>query len=366
MALGGIFKKEDRREQAPNSATGFNNIPVPAAPAPIRNNNNQKENDFSKGYKWGSGISLGCFSVGCLPIILLFFIALGSGGSSLTTSPEDQIQEQLISGTGRDKIAVIGLNGVILSQANTTDIKTNAVAPIIISALEKARKDNDVKAIVLNVNSPGGEMGASVEIFEMVKKVAKEKKVVAYFKDIAASGGYYASLPANEIYAASHAWTGSIGVVMSISNFEGLFDKVGYKETVIKSGELKDMGSYSRPITEKEMDLFQQMIDSSFEQFVQAVADERKINKSEVKDFSDGRIYTAVKAKDLGLIDHIGNFDAALAGAAKLSGTNDYTVVEYIRPVSFSEMFLGSISRLSLPYVGKNSGLPVIKYQWVY
>jgi protease IV len=364
MTLGGIFRKQDKIDSFPGAEMDDKKLaPVPPIPA---KNTSRKENDFSKGYKWGSGISLGCFSVGCLPLILLFFITIGAGSSNLMTTPEDQIQEQLISGNGNDKVAVIGINGVILSQSSPTDIKTNAVAPVIISALEKARKDTTVKAVVLNINSPGGEMGASVEIFEFVKKLAKEKKVVAYFKDIAASGGYYAALPADQIYAPTHAWTGSIGVVMSISNFEGLFEKVGYKETVIKSGELKDMGSYSRPITDKEMELFQQMINASFEQFVEAVSDERNLEKNKVKELADGRIYTANQAREVGLIDAIGNFEQALSGAANLANITDYTLVEYIRPVSFSEMFLGSVSKLSLPYVGRNIGLPTIKYQWFY
>jgi len=365
MNLGGIFKKNSGVKKT--EASNLNNSNFVPNPPNILKGNFQKEGDFSKGYKWGSGISLGCFSVGCLPVILLFFLLLGTvGSSSLATFPKEQIQEQWISGMAIDKIAVVNINGTILSQTNTMDINSNTVASVIISALEKARNDNDVKAVVLKIDSPGGELGASVEIFEKIKKLAEEKKVVAYFRNMAVSGGYYVALPAHKIYSASHAWTGSIGVVMKIPNLEGLFDKIGYKETIIKSGELKDMTSYSRPITDKEMEIFQQMIDSSFEQFVEAVSKERNLSKEEVKKIADGRIYTSYQAKELGLVDYIGNFDAALTGAAKLAGINDYTLVEYIRPVGFSEMFLGFVSKLSLPYMGRNVGLPTLKYQWIY
>jgi len=173
---------------------------------------------------------------------------------------------------------------------------------------------------VLRINSPGGSAAASQEIYEELKKLAKEKVLVVSMGDVAASGGFYISMAANYIYANRATTTGSIGVIAESLNLEEALDHLGIKGVVIKSGKFKDTFSPLRPMTEEERVFMQDYIDNIFHQFVKDVAEGRKLPEAEVIKIADGRILTGEQALKLKLIDGLGNMEDAIDKAAELAG----------------------------------------------
>ena len=188
--------------------------------------------------------------------------------------------------------------------------------------IEQLANTKGVKAIVLDINSPGGSVGAVQEIHSRILRMKKEKnmKFVALFNDVSASGGYYLGAACDKIVAHPGTITGSIGVIFSVSNLEGLFQKIGYRADPIKSGKHKDIGSPARPMTAEERKILQDLIDDAYGQFVQAVADGRKMPIDVVKPLADGRIYSGSQAKQLGLVDELGDSILAARIAAQLGG----------------------------------------------
>lgn len=191
--------------------------------------------------------------------------------------------------------------------------------------IEQLAETKGVKAIVLDINSPGGSVGAVQEIHSRILRVKKEKNIpfVALFGDVSASGGYYLGAACDKIVAHPGTLTGSIGVIFSMTNLEGLFNKIGVKQDPIKSGKHKDIGSPARPMTPEERQILQAMIDDTYGQFVSAVADGRKMPVDVVKPLADGRIYTGTQALELKLVDQLGDSKDALKLAAELGGIKD-------------------------------------------
>lgn len=208
------------------------------------------------------------------------------------------------------KVAVVELSGVILDSAKT------------IEALRKHGENPAVKAIVLRINSPGGGVGPSQEIYEEVKRIrAREgKKVVASMGAVAASGGLYIACAADRVVANPGTITGSIGVIFQFLNLEGLGEKVGVKATVVKSGPFKDIGSPARSLTEDDRRIVQGVIDDVYEQFVAAIVEGRGLSEANVRKVADGRILTGQQAKAAGLVDSLGNLWTAIHEAAVLAG----------------------------------------------
>ncbi len=182
-----------------------------------------------------------------------------------------------------------------------------------------AKKDS-VKAVVLRIDSPGGVVGPSQEIYEEVRKLAVKKKVVVSMGSLAASGGYYIAAPASVIYANPGTITASIGVLIKFSNLEGLFGKLGISSTTIKTGSFKDAGAPDRPLSPEDRAMFQSLIDSTHEQFVKAVAEGRKLPVDEVRRIADGRVLSGEQAKALKLVDKLGNLPDAVEEAGRLAG----------------------------------------------
>lgn len=207
-----------------------------------------------------------------------------------------------------DRIGIVRIEGPIIDSKNA------------IEEIKEYSKDSSVKAIVLRVDSPGGAVAPSQEIYEEVKKAASNKKIVVSMGSIAASGGYYISSPATRIIANPGTLTGSIGVIMEIPNIEGLLSKVGVKAEVIKSGKHKDIASAFRGIGKEERQILQGVMDDVHDQFIKAVAEGRKMPPDEVKRLADGRVFTGRQAKDAGLVDELGNIEDAIKTAANLSG----------------------------------------------
>jgi protease IV len=205
-------------------------------------------------------------------------------------------------------VAVIEVKGVISDSEET------------IKKIKEYKDNDNVAAVVLRINSPGGSAAASQEIYEELKKLAKEKILVVSMGDVAASGGYYIAVAANYIYANPATTTGSIGVIAETLNLEEALGHLGIKGMVIKSGKFKDTFSPLRPMTEEERVFLQEYINNIFHQFVKDVAEGRKLPESEVIKIADGRIITGEQALKLKLVDGLGNMEDAIDKAAELAG----------------------------------------------
>ena len=216
-----------------------------------------------------------------------------------------------------EKIAVVDIKGVITSSRG------------IVEQIEKLKEDGDVKAIILRINSPGGGVGPSQEIYREVLRAKEKKKIIASMESVAASGGYYVACASDIIVANPGTITGSIGVVMEFSNVEDLLKKIGLRSYVIKSGKHKDIGSPLREMTSEEKVILQSVIDSVHSQFVRAVAEGRNMEEGKVRQIADGRIFSGEQAKELGLVDRLGSLQDAIEMAAEMIGIEGKPVVVY-------------------------------------
>ncbi len=223
-----------------------------------------------------------------------------------------------------------------------------ASAERIVDQLEKARRNPNAKVVLLRVDSPGGGINASREIWAAVKRVQESgKPVVAFFEDTAASGGYYISAPADRIVAMPDTITGSIGVIAVIPDLSGLYEKLGIRVQVVKSGKFKDMLSNDRPLTAEEQALLEQLIREAYDEFVHVVAEGRRMPEERVRQLADGRIYTGRQAKDVGLIDELGGYREALALAGQLAGLGAEPRVRlYLPEPGFWEALAGASLQL--------------------
>ncbi|MBI4685980.1 MAG: signal peptide peptidase SppA [Nitrospirae bacterium] len=208
----------------------------------------------------------------------------------------------------KDKVALVRVEGPILDSKN------------IVDEIKDYTRDSSIKALVIRVDSPGGAVAPSQEIYDEVKKAAYKKKVVVSMGSVAASGGYYISAPASRIIANPGTLTGSIGVIMEIPNIEGLMNKIGVKTEVIKSGKHKDIASVFRKMEKEEKEILQGVLDDVHTQFIKAVSEGRNMPFDKVKEIADGRVFTGKQALDAGLIDELGNLEDAIAIASKLAG----------------------------------------------
>lgn len=206
-----------------------------------------------------------------------------------------------------EKVGVIEVKGVIAN-----------VQPII-EDLAKFRKDGSVKAVVVRIDSPGGGVSPSQELYEEVRRTVRQKPVVVSMGSVAASGGYYIASAAQKIYANPGTITGSIGVILQFTNFEELLRKIGFRMEVVKSGAYKDVGNPSREMTPEEKAYLQEVVDNVHQQFVRDVARGRRLDVEKVREVADGRIFTGEQAMGLGLVDELGNLKDAINAAAKMA-----------------------------------------------
>ncbi len=216
-----------------------------------------------------------------------------------------------------EKIAVIEIKGVITQSGR------------IIEEIQQHREDDRVKAIILRIDSPGGGVGPSQEIHREIVKTREKKKIVTSMGSVAASGGYYIACASDLIFANPGTITGSIGVLMEFTNIEELFKKIGIKGVVLKSGEHKDIGSPFREMTPEEKKIIQGVIDNVHQQFVKAVTEGRRMDPAKVVQIADGRILTGEQAKQLGLVDQLGNLEDAIEATARLVGIEGKPEVVY-------------------------------------
>jgi protease-4 len=203
-------------------------------------------------------------------------------------------------------------------------------------SLKQFREDDSIKAIVLRIDSPGGAVGPSQEIFREIRKTLKSKTVIASMGTVAASGGYYIAAGTDGIVANAGTITGSIGVVMGFTNFQEIFRRIGLVPVVVKSGDYKDIGSPVREMTEAERKILQNLVDNVHQQFVKDVAESRNMSIDRVSSLADGRIFTGEEAKALGLVDRIGNMEDSIEWAGRKGGIKGKISVVYAPEKKFS------------------------------
>jgi protease-4 len=252
------------------------------------------------------------------------------------------------------KVGVVEITGIISDSREA------------IRGIDSFVDDGGVKAIVLRIDSPGGGVGASQEIYQEVVKARKVKKVVASLGGVAASGGYYVACGADRIVANPGTITGSIGVVMQFANLEELLKKIGYKGYVIKSGQHKDIGSPFREMTPEEKELLQGVIDTVHQQFIKAVAEGRNLSIDKVTAIADGRIFAGEQAQALGLVDELGNLEDTIRLAADMAGIKGRPYVVYSRKKksSFLDLFTESIAQRLKQEVQQQQAPPDLQYLW--
>lgn len=222
-----------------------------------------------------------------------------------------------------EKVGVIEINGII------------ADAQKDIHSLKRFREDDSIKAIVIRIDSPGGAVGPSQEIFREIRKTSNKKKVIASMGAIAASGGYYVAAGTDGIVANPGTITGSIGVIMGFTNYQQLLQKIGLVPIVIKSGEFKDMGSPVRKITAAEHRILKDFTEKIHRQFIMDIVEGRKLDQAKVEALADGRILTGEESRDLGLVDRLGNLEDAIEWAGRLGGIKGKISTVYAREKKF-------------------------------
>jgi protease-4 len=283
--------------------------------------------------------------------------------------PRDEIpklEETWSSGSGDVKVVRIPLDGVIMraEEEGFLTVRTDMVESIL-TQVRAAERDPDMRAIILEVNSPGGGVTPSDEIYNALSKFRAsrpDRRVVVFVRDLGASGAYYAAMAGDFIIAEPTAVVGSIGVIMQSMNFKGLSDKIGITDVTIKSGANKDMLNPFQSVNSNQVALLQVLIDEMQDRFSGIVAESRKIDRAARPELFDGRIFSAATALDNGLIDQIGYWDDALARTAQLLDTGALRVVRYEPQRTFFEQLMEGKSPVVLPGLKLQS--PQFLYLW--
>jgi protease-4 len=304
-----------------------------------------------KGLPWGTIILLfvlvGLPLLVCLGSVGVGWVMMSSGASGLATG---------------DAVAVIYADGVIASGTEGATRITTGITPSGIEAdLRRADGDPSVKAVVLRINSPGGSVVASNEIYKLLKDF--KKPIVVSMGETAASGGYYISCAAKWIVANPDTLTGSIGVISELTNVDELIKKVGVQIVVIKTGPNKDIGSPFRPMTDDEKKIWQTVIDQAFDGFVQVIVQGRGLPEDKVRQIGDGRVYNGRQ------VDQLGYLDDAVSKAGELGGiTGKPRVIEYTHTPTLMELLTGVTSRapaLSLDQLLGLDAVPRLEYRYI-
>ena len=314
-----------------------------------------------------------------LAVVVLAWLLAGCSVVSIDLTPRVRpLEEETVEGSGDAKILLMDLSGFLSDEAPGGGLTIGTPPPRVPmlvrvrEELEKARRDDKVKALVVRINSPGGTVTASDIIYRELEafRAATGVPIVASMMDVAASGGYYIALAADTIIAHPTTVTGSIGVIMISLNAEGLMQKVGLTASTIKSGERKDMGSPFRPLTPEERAIFQSVIDELQRQFVSKVIARRQLPAATAATLADGRIYTAEQALGHRLIDRIGYVPDAVEVARTAAGLDRAKLIVYKRPRDYratyyarAEAETGVLTTLS-QLAGMTGAGPRFLYLW--
>lgn len=282
-----------------------------------------------------------------LPVLICFTVVLaGCGGSAgylvKPVSLDQRLTESVVQsdpGWVFSKVALIDVSGLIVNE-HIGPLFGDSENPVSLFSekLDAAARDANVKAVVLRINSPGGTVQATEAMYNYLRRFRKQagKPVIACITDVGASGGYYLACGSQRILCQPSSITGSIGVMIQTVNFEGTMKMLGIKVDAVTSGELKAMGSPLKKLTEQERQIFQDMVNEFYEQFVQVVAEGRSgLDADKVRKLADGRVLTGRQAVQAGLVDQIGYLQDAVADAKKAAGISKAKVVMYHRPLGY-------------------------------
>jgi protease-4 len=285
-------------------------------------------------------------------IVTLLVVVAGSifvvrGAELLPANGEGSFIENTLRGRANEKLVVLYVDGVI---AEGSSFGSSFEAQSFIEQLNQVIEDDLVKALVLRINSPGGTVVSSDEIYEKIIEVQQAgKKVIVSMGNIAASGGYYIAAPADYIFANRATLTGSLGVIFTLPNYQGIAEWIGYKETNIQSGQFKDLGNPLRELREDEKVIYQALIAESYERFVDIIAEGRQLTREQTYRLADGRIFSGNQALERGLVDELGSFEDAIAYTIEQIGNDDVRVIEYERPFSLLDAFLSFENKRNEP-----------------
>ncbi|MDM5221637.1 signal peptide peptidase SppA [Peribacillus sp. NJ11] len=291
-------------------------------------------------------------ALGIAAVLFFVSIAVGAATTLFTADTENIIDglfasesafyEEVIEGDDlTNVIAVFDVEGTIQDTGEASLLSSTTYNHrAFMDKLKMAEENDDIKGIILRVNSPGGGVVESAEIHDKILDIKKVKKpVYVSMGSVAASGGYYISAPADKIYASPETMTGSLGVIMQGYNYEKLAKKYGVEFETIKSGPHKDIMSPTREMTGDEREILQDMIDNSYDQFVKIIADGRGMTEKEVREIADGRIYDGRQAKENHLIDDFGHLDDVIAAMKTDIGNKDAQVIRYTDEAGFGSLF---------------------------
>jgi len=326
----------------------------------------------------------------CLCVLSLFVGIFSSLNSSKNNVKNEQKANNTITSTlQKNKILLLKFNGVISSADEKSYFSTATSAQDLVEALDSALKDDSTKGVLIKLNTPGGTVGMSQNIYDAIIRVRKVKPVVISMEDVSASGGYYISAAADRIFAQRGTMTGSIGVIFSTMDIhELLTEKLLIKSNVIKSGKYKDVGSQLRPMSDEEKELLQGIIDDSYNQFLNDITKGRitpyiannqkdkngfynytsvpssKLSTETLKKYADGRVFTGSQAYALGFVDGLGDLETAHEAIVKMAkerfhiSDKNIPLVQYNKYQSFSEYILNSVNSIS----GKNLSSEIADY----
>jgi len=357
--------------------------PQPAQPVTVNITENKKRNRGC--LWWGIGVGIFIFFIGggllVVAMIASFISSIEGGGAfSTASSSQTMIREDYISGNSNasNKIAVIDIRGIITNALSSWGASV-ANSDFICAQIEKAQNDPNVKAIILRLDTPGGEVTAADKIYHAIYKLRQktQKPVISSMGSVAASGGVYVAVASDYIIANKLTTTGSIGVIAHGYNYSELFKKIGVKAEVYKSGPMKDLLNGARPRTPEEVAIMNEFIGEVYTQFVEIVAKGRpNLTENQIRNtpIGDGRFYSGRKALEYGLIDQLGYFEDAVSKAVAMTSLKEYKVVSYQPLTGLASILMnmkstppelklrlpGTTQRLELPKSGKFFLLPAM------
>lgn len=297
--------------------------------------------------------------------IIMAFMIIGKAPKKKGVFEKNDFSK-VMSLSKKDGIGIITISGVVYQNAPKNIFERRASR--ISTKIKKMSEKKNVKAILIDINSPGGTVAAVQDIYSAIIRAKKKTKkpFVARMGDVAASGGYYIAAACDKIISHPGSITGSIGVIMSAGNYEGLMKKIGFKTEVIKSGKFKDIGSGSRQMTQEEKDILQSMIDDSYSQFLEAISKGRNMPLEVLKPLADGRVYTGRQAYEVKLVDILGDFQDAVDLAGEMGKIGKDPKIIKVRE-SLDDIFsLLSVKTgiFSAPSAERFFSGPKLEYRW--
>ena len=321
-----------------------------------------------------------------LAILIVCVISLVLGFISPKKQEVENIQTENPFASVKDvvgeKIALLNIEGVISSDLQSNSWTNAFTTDAFLSSVDKVQKDDKVKAVIVRINSPGGTVAASQDIYDALMRLRKTKPVIVSMADVAASGGYYTASAADRIVAQKGTMTGSIGVIFNFVDVAGLTDKLGITSNVVKSGKFKDAGSMYRKMSSEEKELFQKSVTGAYSQFIAAITDAR-VNRTDnyaaekrnltveiLKKYADGRVFLGDEAYELGFVDKLGSlYDAQILASEMAGSKNILPIVPYNRMNGLKSLLLGIEGRLSntfenvLPFSVTHNSRPLMIWE---